>query len=194
MYMCAESVSDMSVSNITVVGAGGTFWFLHRYSVDEDIRPWSSRLNAFRFWILSVCSTLAVMVGRVKLETAHARCLRCWKHWGGRRMVDDHTHGKCMDMPFVRCAGKCLTKNDLQIYFQNSGLTGLPRRLPTWIFGVVVITSKRSGSPPTTHTGLSISTSRFGFCSVLLGNYPTLWGGTTSKCSHFRQHIVMRFM
>lgn len=70
--LCAESVSDMSVSNNTTRGAGGVLRFSPPYSVDEHFPRRSSRLNSGCFAIFPAGASLTVMIGRSEREVALA--------------------------------------------------------------------------------------------------------------------------
>lgn len=102
LELCADSASDLTVVKNVSVGAGVVISFPPAYSVDEHIRRWTSRLDACWFSILLMDSKLTVMVGRSECGAAYAGWRCRWRHWSGRRAVDDHTHVKFMDLPFVR--------------------------------------------------------------------------------------------
>lgn len=46
------------------------------------------------------------MLSLLDCELALARWRGCWKHWGGKRAVNLHTHGSFMDKTFDCSVGK----------------------------------------------------------------------------------------
>lgn len=108
-----DPISDMAAANSAAVDAGGFPRFPPQYLVHEYFRRLSGSLDARRFAILLFRSTLTVTIALAECETAYAGWQRRWKHWDCRRTEDDHTHGKCICMTFVRSVEKVFLEKRL---------------------------------------------------------------------------------
>lgn len=92
------SMSLMSVVANVAVGACGLMRYPSPYPVDEYFLRYVSRLDACQLAMMPVSRTLNDNVCNEEQETAYTRWWRRWKHRGGRRAPDDHTHDAFMDM------------------------------------------------------------------------------------------------